>query len=723
MKKSTPTSENIVAFITSQGGYVLRREIARAFYMKGAAERRQLKDVLTQLERGGQIERVGKAYRVRLTQELRVVEIGRVEPDGMVYAFPVVNREVQTHESVLFKTLGSYSVQPGQRYMVRIETQIGPHYEVTILKKLQANVRTVMGVLEQGRRNEWFLVPPERKNRLTYRVVESDVEDLEEGDLVEAEVLSGPSSGTPRVRLSSVTARQEDLLNKPSLYAIQSYDLPHIFPEAVVQHASKLKLPRIQGREDLRAIPLVTVDDQDARDHDDAVWAQPAEDLPGGWEIIVAIADVSHFVKPHDVLDREALARANSVYFPDQVVPMLPERLSNDLCSLRPHVDRPCLAVRMFIDETGKLKSKTFFRAMMRSHGKLTYQEVQKVWDGRPSQMDPELQKNLLPNLKGAYAVLKQAREKRGTLDFDKVEMKVQLGEDGQVKAILPRPRYDSHQMIEEFMILANVAAAQFVGQHKLPLMYRVHDEPPSDKVEDLRQYLRQTPWSLPKGQVLKPIAFRQILKAVADTPMAPAINELVLRSQAQAVYSPENLGHFGLNLPQYCHFTSPIRRYADILVHRAILWALKWPKDEYDYDHQTLLGIGEEISEKERRAAKAERDTIDRYIALYFRDRVGDTLSGRITGMTDFALFINLDETGTDGMLPLRNLGGDYFHFDPKTFRITGRRTGLQLGLGDPIEVRIESVDPVTGSLLLSAATSSSKPSARRPLKGRKRK
>jgi ribonuclease R len=382
---------------------------------------------------------------------------------------------------------------------------------------------------------------------------------------------------------------------------------------------------------------------------------------------------------------------------------MLPERLSNELCSLKAHVDRPCLAVNLYINTRGDLINFNFFRALMRSHGKLTYQEVQAAREKRPNNIEIALQESVIPDLYSAYMLLKKAKDKRGPLDLDLPEQKIILSPAGKIQAVLPRLRVESHRLIEEMMILANTAAARLLNNMKVPTLYRVHDEPVPERVEELRSFLRGTKVSLPKGQVIRPKNFNTLLKKVAQTPAAHAINQLVLRTQAQAIYSPDNIGHFGLNLPRYCHFTSPIRRYADLLVHRGIISILESNADLYPYNFELLIGIGEEVSEKERRADRAENETIDRYVAHYLEKRIGDILEAKISGITAFAIFLTLEETGASGILPLRNLIGDYYHYDPKRHTLTGRRTKHKLTLGDRIDVRLETTDMLTGGLVFA--------------------
>ncbi|MBU0797862.1 MAG: ribonuclease R, partial [Alphaproteobacteria bacterium] len=457
-------------------------------------------------------------------------------------------------------------------------------------------------------------------------------------------------------------------------------------------------------RTDLRGIPLVTIDGADARDFDDAVFAEPDPDPknPGGWHLMVAIADVAHYVRTGDALDKSAYERGNSVYFPDRVVPMLPEALSNELCSLRPHEDRACMAVHMWVDAHGKKLNHKFVRGLMRSTARLTYEQAQAAIDGHTDETTEPLVENVIRPLFTAYKALDQARRSRGTLELDLAERQVVLGADGTVASIRTRDRFDSHKLIEEFMILANVCAAETIESLRLPCMYRVHDEPDSEKLEGLREVLHGIELNLAKGQVMTPKHFNQILAKVRGGPNEQMVNQLVLRSQAQAVYSPENLGHFGLALQRYAHFTSPIRRYSDLLVHRALIRGLKLGTGALlDEELPRFVEMGEHISITERRAAHAERDAIDRFVTAFMADRVGAVFPGRINGVTRFGLFITLDETGADGFVPIRTLPNDYYDHDAVRHQLVGRSRGLTLTMGDRVEVRLAEADQVTGGLL----------------------
>ena len=431
--------------------------------------------------------------------------------------------------------------------------------------------------------------------------------------------------------------------------------------------------------------------------------AEPDDDPknPGGCHLIVAIADVSWYVRPNDALDQSAFVRGNSVYFPDRVVPMLPEELSNGWCSLRPDEDHPCLAAHMWIDAEGHLKRHKFVRAMMKSVARTTYTQIQRAQDGNPDDLTTPLLDGVIAPLYGAYKTLLKAREQRGVLELDLTERQIVLAEDGTVAKVVERERFDSHKLIEEFMVLANVAAAETLERVKQPCMYRVHDEPSREKIESLREFLEGINMPFAKGQVIRASHFNQILAKVKDTTNSHMVSEVVLRSQAQAVYSPDNLGHFGLALRRYCHFTSPIRRYADLLVHRALVRGHAMGEGGLETDHKDFTEMGEHLSITERNASGAERDATDRFTALYLSEKIGAVLKGRINGVTRFGLFVTLNETGADGLVPIRTLPDDYYIHDEHRHTLCGRSNRLEFRLGDSVEVLIVDADPITGSTI----------------------
>ncbi len=558
----------------------------------------------------------------------------------------------------------------------------------------------IVGTLAKSPKG-WRLQSANRRMRGEYTLHAKTPVDLKEGDLAVAEVI--PSNG----RYGPKVAKLIDVLGSiespqaVSLIAIAQHEIPEHFDKPALDEANAAQPVTLQGRTDLRHIPLVTIDGADARDFDDAVFAEPHD---GGWHLIVAIADVAHYVKPNSALDNTAYERGNSVYFPDRVVPMLPEALSNELCSLKPHVERACMAVHMWLDKEGELTRWQFVRGLMRSHARLTYEQAQRAMDGNPDETTEPLLDKVIRPLYGAYKCLIAARGRRGTLELDLPERKVEVDKQGHVKAITVRARLDSHKLIEEFMISANVAAAAQLEGKGGVCLYRVHDRPTEIKLQALRDFLDTIGISLVPGKQLHPRFLTKILEDNAGGPHSQVINEMMLRSQAQAVYSPANIGHFGLALAKYAHFTSPIRRYADLVVHRGLIRTCKLGDDGLTENETAKLDkIADHISITERRASAAERDAVDRFTTLYMADRVGAVFPARISGVARFGLFARLDENGADGIIPMNSLPNDYYHYDEKRQAFIGRRTKRTFQLAQPVVVKLEQADRLTGSMSFS--------------------
>jgi ribonuclease R len=524
------------------------------------------------------------------------------------------------------------------------------------------------------------------------------------GELVEAEQIGARKNGG---RLGLPQARITQRLGDPSgakavsLIAIHQHGIPDTFPDAVVAEAQAAQPALLANRTDLRHLDLVTIDPVDARDRDDAVLALP--DTDGGHIIWVAIADVAHYVRPASLLDREARMRGNSTYFPDRVVPMLPDTLSGDLCSLHQDVDRACLAVEMRFDAHGQKRSHRFVRGLMRSRASLNYAQVQAAIDGAPDGQTLPLLDSVLRPLYAAYGALKTARNLRQPLDLELPERKIILSDDGVVTSVAFRDRFDAHKLIEECMIAANVAAAEELNARKSPLLFRVHEEPSPEKLDALREVAQASGFVLAKGQVLQTAHLNRLLAQAAGTDFDELMNITTLRSMTQAYYSPQNFGHFGLALRNYAHFTSPIRRYSDLIVHRALIAAHGWGDDgltPWDIEH--LADTAKQISDTERRSMLAERDTSDRYLAAFLADRIGAEFSGRVSGVQRFGLFVKLDETGADGLVPVRSIGREYFHYDPDMQALIGADSGQRLGAGLRVTVRLAEASPLTGGLIL---------------------
>ena len=690
-----------------------KRDLVKVFKLKGS-ERHALKKILSELKDEGVIEQGRRKSYVTAgaLPEVAVLEIFGEDPDGDLLGRPVEWKREEPPPSVLIVPGKDEPSQPlgrGERVLARIarSTEGLAPYEGRIIKRLGASAHRVLGVLSRhnGRAG---IEPIDRKSRHSLMVEDRDLNGAREGELVVAEPMAGRAYGAPRARI----VERLGSMNEPkavSLIAIHAHGIPTDFPREAVEEAERAKpVTSLAGRTDLRSTPLITIDPEDARDHDDAVWAGPDTDASnrGGHIVIVAIADVAHYVTNGSALDREAEKRGNSVYFPDRVVPMLPEALSADLCSLRENEDRPCLAVRMIFDAHGAKRRHEFIRGTMRSAARLTYAQAQAAFDDRPDQKTAPIQDRVMRPLWAAYRTVSLARNERSPLDLDLPERRVIIGADGKIQSIAFRERLESMRLIEEFMIMANVAAAETLEQAKQPLIYRVHDEPSKEKLLAFSDYLRTIGIPFAKGQVMKPAVFNRILERARGMPHQEVINDVVLRTQAQAVYDTNNAGHFGLNLARYAHFTSPIRRYADLVVHRALIRTRSFGDDGLnDAQVARLKSVADHISMTERRAMAAERDSVDRYVAAYMQDRVGAVFQGRITGVTRFGLFLRLADTGAEGLLPMRSLGFDFFRHDEKRHALVGERTKKMYRLGETLTVRLAEAAPLTGGLRFELA------------------
>ena len=703
-----PSKEEVRRFIVESPTPVGKREVARAFNIKGEA-RQQLKAMIRELRQEGAIDTEGgkRLAAAEGLPEITVIEVTGTDPDGELLAEPHNWRGEGPAPTIYVvpEKRSRAALGKGERALARLSRIEKSVYEARIIRVIgKAKLDQVLGVydpsMEEGR-----LHPTDRRAKGDYILRPEDSGGAQKGELVLCQVKPRRRPmGAQEVR---VIERIGDATGPGavSLIAIHEHEIPVDFPAKAVEEAEAAGAVTPDARSDLRGVPLVTIDGADARDFDDAVWAEADSDPknPGGWHLMVAIADVAHYVLPGSELDDSAETRGNSVYFPDRVVPMLPEALSNGWCSLRPQEERGCLACEFWIDAEGKRLRHRFMRAIMRSAARLTYEQVQEAMEGRPDETAGPLVEPVLKPLYGAFRSLLRDRADRGTLDLDIPERKVILDEAGKITAIEPRERLDSHRLIEEFMIAANVAAAVTLEERKQPCMYRVHESPDPAKVEALRQFLDSIGLRLAKGQVIRPKSFEQILEQAAKTPYKQMVNDLVLRCQSQAYYSGQNMGHFGLALPRYAHFTSPIRRYSDLLVHRALIRSLKLGEDGLTGDQEERFeSIAEHISTTERRAAAAERQSVDRYTAAFLAERVGDIFPGRINGVTRFGLFITLNDTGADGLVPISSLPNDYYDHVEEQHALVGRRWGRRFRLGEAVAVRLMEVNPVSGGIVM---------------------
>ncbi len=708
-----PSREEVLAFISERGGDVSKRDIIRAFRLDNAGKA-DLRSLLRDLKDGGELK--GRRQKVNVAGEVAGTVMASIvarDSDGDLLAEPLDWDEADFGAAPRIrlnfgrKPSGGPAPGIGDRVLLRTQKTHDDEdapYTGRVIKLLEKAQKQLLGIYRKFSQGGGRLVPVDKKSLGREIAIPTGMENgAEDGDLVTADPLPqrafGLATAKVRERLGSIKSEKA-----VSLIAIHAHGIPNNFPNAVIAAADSARPATVEGREDWRALPLVTIDPADAKDHDDAVHAV-LDDNPenrGGFVLTVAIADVAHYVTPDSALDREALLRGNSVYFPDRVVPMLPERISNDLCSLRPNEDRAAMAVRMWIDANGRKKRHSFHRILMRSQAKLSYVQAQAAIDGRPDDTTQPLLKNVLEPLWAAYRALAKARDAREPLALDIPERKLILNPDGTLNRVTQPERLDAHKLIEEFMILANVAAAETAEAKRTPIVYRVHDGPSLEKAAALRDFLHSIGMTLPKTDQLRPALFNNVLARVKDTEHERLVNEVVLRSQAQAEYSANNYGHFGLTLRRYAHFTSPIRRYADLIAHRSLIRALNLGNDGLPngLTPEALEEIAARISAAERRAMAAERETVDRLIAHYMADRVGAHFRGVVAGVTRAGIFVKLDEIGADGFVPARTIGNEFFAYHEALQALVGDRSGEAYRLGDIVEVKLVEAVPVAGAL-----------------------
>jgi ribonuclease R len=702
-----PSKSEILAWISEHPTKAAKRDIAKAFGIKGAA-RIDLKRLLKELEEEGKLSKRRSSYRdAEELPPVSVLEVTGPDADGDLFARPLEWNGTGPEPRILMVLRDSDpALGAGDRILGRLTAdQTEDHtHTARMIRRIGTNPQRILGVFraesEGGR-----VLPIDKGSDKQWTVAAGATGGAKDGELVEAEQ-AGPKGrlGLPKAR---IMARLGDpsAPRAVSLIAIHQHGIPDHFPDDVVAEADNAKPAGLGNRRDLRDLPLVTIDPWDARDHDDACYveADPDPANKGGFIIWVAIADVAHYVTPNSALDHEARKRGNSTYFPDRVVPMLPDRLSGDLCSLHEGVERACLAVAMRIDATGDKIDQAFHRGLMKSAASLNYEEVQDAVDGQPNDKTAPLMDDVIAPLYGAYAALVKARERRQPLELDLPERQIILDDAGKVSSVQFKERLDAHRLIEEFMVLANVAAAETLIAKKSSLLFRVHEEPSPEKLDALREVANASGLVLAKGQVLKTAHLNKLLAGAAGTENHELMNIATLRSMTQAYYSPENFGHFGLALRSYAHFTSPIRRYADLIVHRALVASHGWGKDGLSpWDVEHLPDTAKQISDTERRSMTAERDTTDRYLAAFLSDRIGAEMGGRISGIAKFGVFVKLDETGADAMIPIRTLGREYFHYDADSQTLMGSDTGVVIGLGQRVTVKLAEAAPVTGGLIV---------------------
>jgi ribonuclease R len=706
-----PSRKQILDFIATSDQPAGKREIARAFGLRGQ-DKIDLKRLLNDMADEGLIDHSrGRAFhQAGGVPRVTVLRVSQVDDSGNVFAVPEQwHAETPPPRLRVVERGRRSALGIGDRLLCRTEEK-GEGWLAHPMKKLARAAELVLGVVRRDGDRFW-LSPVDKRERREFAIHE--LKDAEAGDLVLCEVSGRP----PRV-----SARVDAVLGDPfaprsfSLIAIHKHGLRAEFAQEAIDEAHRVAKQPLGEREDLTHVPIVAIDPEDARDHDDAIWA--AADGEGGWNVIVAIADVSFYVRPGGELDREARARGNSVYFPDRVVPMLPEELSADICSLKQGEDRAAMACHLKIGKDGALKDWRFSRAKVRIAANIAYEDAQAAIDAAQEEtvdvsspvcflppvegrVPQELVDNALKPLWACWRALFAARRKRDPLELDLPERRVMLDEKGRIMSIAPRDRLDAHRLVEDYMIAANVAAARALEAKKAPVMYRVHEPPSREKLVALKDYLKTFGIEFALGQVIKPGTFNRILERVGDADGREEIMEQLLRTQMQARYAPERLGHFGLALPTYAHFTSPIRRYADLLVHRSLVDAYKLgegglPRGE----EEKFEEIGEKISMLERRAMEAERDTIDRYVAAYLADQVGQLVECRITGVQPFGFFAAVEDLGGDGILFAKDLGTEYFRYDEGAKQLVGEATGETYRIGQRLTLRLAEANPVSGSL-----------------------
>ena len=700
-----PTMDEVMAYLQTQSGPVTKKELNRAFGSHGD-NRANIKKMIRDMREKGLVHTERRGKRIILADRLPervVVEVTGIDSMGDLMARPLEWLSDMPAPQIII-TKDKLSPAAGIGDVVQVETKsIGNRtYHAKTIRRVTAGENHMIGVYENGK---VYSVDRRLKQAFTLAGL-PHTHTLKNRDLVVVEI--------PLIRVKNPQAmfvKRIGAADEPfaaTLVSIYLHNLPVAFTEQAEKQANRATVPPMDaGRQDLRAVPFVTIDGADARDFDDAVWAEPdtAADNKGGWHIMVGIADVSWYVRPETALDMDARLRGNSVYFPDRVLPMLPEALSNGVCSLKPNEPRAALVCEVWINANGyKIKHK-FYRAMIQSARRLTYDEVQAAMDGQTPIVGLEKE---IDSLVGAYKSLQINRQKRGVLEIDVPEKQVILDQKGRVQKIQLRQQLPSMQLIEELMILANVSAAEILEEKGSPVMYRVHDRPSAEKTESLLTALSTLAPGSKLSQTTTAAEFNDILAHNRVKPYEKTINELVLRSQSQAAYSPDNIGHFGLALTRYAHFTSPIRRYADILVHRSLVKALKLGEGALTpAETNTFEDTAHHISATERQAATAELDAVDRYIALYMQDKVGKSFNARITSVTPFGAFIAIEPSGAEGFIPMRGLTGDYYDYEESFQRLVGRSTGSVYALGDKIRVVLKECVTITGGLTFAVLRS----------------
>lgn len=697
----------LLSAIRKRPDYYDRKRLARHLGVKGE-DRRSLRQLLRGLvDDGALVYTPEKTYRMAdALPGVMVVNVVHIDDDGDVWGEPERNDESGPKRSILLrdpprKNNADGALGLGRRALVRIKERDDGTITGQVMKRLGKGAQTHLGVLREGERG-WRIQPVSKKARHDYGV-DKVADTLKGGDLV---MFRSTRRNKGQIRLAEVRDVIGNISDarSASLISLHENDIPIGFPPAAIEQAQNAAMPGLSDAHvDLRHLPLITIDPVDAKDFDDAILAEPdtRDNNPGGWVVWVAIADVAAFVTPGSALDEAAWVKGNSVYLPDRVEPMLPHELSSNLCSLRPNEDRAALCVRMVFNSGGHKIAHKFHRGLIRSRARLTYRQAQDAFEG---QNGPESQEVLpeLSNLYSCYKALRSARTERAPLEIDLPERRVNVNDKGDVTSITVRDRFDAHKLVEEFMVQANVAAAEALSEKGVRTIMRFHDQPERQRVSDLSEFLPALKLKFSPGNKVTPARFNELLSQAAKKDLTETVGMAVLRTQSQAIYTAERMGHFGLNLSHYGHFTSPIRRYADLVLHRALIKTFKLGDDgTTKAEEQRLSETSEHISATERRAMVAERDATDRYVADYLKDRVGAVFKARITGVTKFGLFVTLAETGADGLVPISELGREYFALDEKTKSVIGVESGTTFKFGRVVDVKLTEATPVTGGLI----------------------
>ncbi len=683
-----PSRDEICAAMEQAGGPLTPKALASKLDIHTDPHRRALENRLKAMVRDGQLirNRAGKLCLMRHLDLLTGIVMAHRDGFGFV-------RPDDGSDDVYLPPREMRAVWDGDRVAIRVSSDRAGRREGRIVEVLERRTTTVVGHFHTERGIDY--VREENERRTEVLIARGERGGAKPGDMVQIEIVQHPTERSLAIgRVTKVVGR----LDQPGIeteVAILAHGIPSEWPEAVVQAAARIPTTvpsrAKQGREDLRKIPLVTIDGADAKDFDDAVYCEPHDE---GWKLIVAIADVSHYVEPDTALDREAQARGTSVYFPDRVVPMLPEELSNGLCSLNPQVDRLCLACEMIVSRQGVVKRSRFFSAVMRSAARLTYEDSAALLDGGKARGTHAKLLPMLVSLRDVYRAFARARQKRGSIDFDLPETKIELNVQGKVEAIHPVERRETHRLIEECMIAANVEAAKRIRKSRLPSLYRVHEGPDAERLEELILFLRSFGFKVP-SEKLTPKHLADVIERVGGKPEAELVETVVLRSLKQARYQPRNIGHFGLGLGAYAHFTSPIRRYPDLLVHRAIKWSIEHGTSKgFPYSMPEMEQLGERCSRAERRADEAVWDVEEQLKVLYISTRIGEEFNVIVSSVVPFGIFVRVPELKIDGLVHVSSLPRDYYHRDSTGTKLVGDRTGRTYRLTDTLDVRLTNAN-----------------------------